>query len=300
VVGGTSVAARNVLSGNHVFGVEVGGGEGAAQADLNVVQGNFIGLDASGFMPLANGIGVALNGNVKATLVADNFLSGNVNYGVSLVGPSTRNNQLLRNFIGTTGAGRRVGNGLDGVVLNSGAHDNVIGLPGSGNVIAFNGGNGVAVGLAGLGSGSTGNSIRGNSIHDNAGLGIDLGSDGVTLDDPLDADVGPNGLQNFPVLTEVVASTSGTSVSGTLDSLAGARFTIDLYGSPSADASGHGEGQLYLGSCVVVDDARGHGAFTCALPAVPAGWVITATATDPAGNTSEFGPALAVGAGVGV
>jgi titin len=294
VVGGTTAAARNILSGNHVFGVEIGGGEGAAQADVNVVQGNFIGLDASGFTALANGIGVALNGNVKGTLIADNFISGNVNYGVSLVGPSTRNNQLLRNFIGTTGAGRRAGNGLDGVLLNSGAHDNVIGLPGSGNVIVYNGGSGVAVGLAGLGSASTGNSIRGNSIHDNTGLGIDLGSDGVTLNDPLDTDIGPNGLQNFPVLTAAEGTGSGTSVAGTLDSLAGARFTIDLYASPSADASGHAQGQLYLGSCVVVADGSGHGAFTCTLPVVPAGWVIAATATGPGGDTSEFSSPIAV------
>src|SRR5262249_18615100 len=160
-------------------------------------------------------------------------------------------------------------NGLDGVLLNSGAHDNIIGLPGSGNVIVYNGGGGVAVGLAGLGSARTGKRIRRKSIHDNPRPRLGPGTDGRDPHDKPDPELGPNQLQNFPVLTAAVLPGSGTSVTGTLDSLAGVRFTIDFYASPSADASGHGEGERYLGSCVVVADAGGHGVFTCALPAVP-------------------------------
>jgi hypothetical protein len=294
LVGGTAVGAGNVISGNRGPGVAIRGGEGLAQADLNVVQGNFIGTAASGRTALPNRIGVQITGEVKGTLVGNNILSGNDNYGVVLVGSDVRNNRVVANTIGTTVDGAPLGNGLDGVLLNSGAHDTEI----SSNHIAYNGGNGVAVGLAGLGSGSTGNSIRFNSIHDNGRLGIDLGSDGVTPNDPLDPDAGPNGLQNFPVVLQALDVFGVfTVVIGALDSLPGAHFTIDIYASPSADLSSFGEGQLYLGSCDVTTVASGPflglAVFGCVLPvAVAGGWVIATTATDAAGNTSEFSQAL--------
>src|SRR5262249_1482087 len=76
--------------------------------------------------------------------------------------------------------------------------------PGVGNVIAFNGGAGVVVGTDTAHGflatqAGTGNAVLGNSIFANAGLGIDLGNaDGVTPNDPGDADTGPNNFQNFP------------------------------------------------------------------------------------------------------
>ena len=76
----------------------------------------------------------------------------------------------------------------------SDGNDNTIGgtEPGSGNVIAFNRGDGAVVIVSGVG-----NEIVGNSIHDNSGLGIDLASDtfGVTANDSTDADTGPNNLR---------------------------------------------------------------------------------------------------------
>ena len=91
---------------------------------------------------------------------------------------------------------RSLGNGGDGVRISDNAQDNQIGGVGDGeaNTIAFNAGNGVTV----LGDLSTGNIIRGNSIRDNTGLGIDLGDDGVTPNHSGGPITGPNGLTNFP------------------------------------------------------------------------------------------------------
>src|SRR6185503_11921522 len=105
--------------------------------------------------------------------------------------------------------------------------------------IAFN--NGLGIALTGAANGVT---IRVNSIHSNAGLGIDLGGDGVTMNDPLDADTGPNGLQNFPVITSVAAQL----ITGTFNGAPNTAFTLDLYSSPAADASGFGEGEVWQGS----------------------------------------------------
>src|SRR5207249_1307964 len=87
-----------------------------------------------------------------------------------------------------------VPNGQNGVLFSNGAAQNKIGgtTNGTGNFIAYNALNGVALDA----SAGAGNSIRGNSIFSNSGLGIDLGADGVTANDPADADEGPNRLQN--------------------------------------------------------------------------------------------------------
>src|SRR4029079_8260197 len=120
---------------------------------------------------------------------AGNVIANNSLAGVALNGPSARNNLVLGNFIGTDPTGTAsIGNGV-GILMEGGANGNTIGgtATGTGNVIAFNSGAGVAL----VNTGPTGNTIRENSIHDNAGMGIDLGNDGVTLNDAGDADAGP-------------------------------------------------------------------------------------------------------------
>ncbi len=100
------------------------------------------------------------------------------------------------------------------------ASDNVVGGsradsdPALGNEIAFNGG--VIVGdlPAGLGAGSVGNTIRFNSIHDHLGLGIDLGSDGVTPNSVPPSDAGPNRLQNAPELLVFCVSGERAQIAG--------------------------------------------------------------------------------------
>jgi hypothetical protein len=127
--------------------------------------------------------------------------------------------------------------------------------------------------------------IQGNSIHSNGGLGIDLWlqPQGVNANDAGDADTGANELQNFPVLTAVTSN----SISGDLNSTPNTTFRIELFASTTGDINGHGEGETFLGATDVTTDGTGNVSFVAALP-VGAGQLVTATATDPNGNTSEF------------
>jgi hypothetical protein len=78
-----------------------------------------------------------------------------------------------------------------------------------------------------------GTCIAANSFFGNVGLGIDLGADGATPNDPGDTDTAPNNLQNYPVLTSAGANSSGTRIAGTLSSTRGATFVLEFFSNPS-------------------------------------------------------------------
>ena len=196
------------------------------------------------------------------------------------------------NFIGTdvTGTvllGNAVGVGVLGVGFST------IGgtTPGAGNLISGSGIAGVLIRDA------DNTAILSNSIDSNR-FGIDLLPDGAaygpTPNTPGGFRIGPNGFQNFPVLSSVVAGAHSTTITGTLNSTPDTAFTIQLFASAVADTSGFGEGQTYLGQVTnVTTDGSGNASFTAVVAAEPSGQsVITATATDPNGNTSEFSQAL--------
>ncbi|MBA2557342.1 MAG: hypothetical protein H0V12_08390, partial [Chloroflexi bacterium] len=113
------------------------------------------------------------------------------------------------------------------------------------------------------------------------------GASGVTPNDPGDFDTGPNDLQNFPVLDEA----NGTTIAGTLNSEPATTYRLEFFSNEACDGSEHGEGQTYLTSTDVTTNADGNASFTATAPVVLDGF-ITATATDPDGNTSEFSRCL--------
>jgi uncharacterized repeat protein (TIGR01451 family) len=140
----------------------------------------------------------------------------------------------------------------------------------------------------------TGITIWGNSIHSTSDLGIDLGFDGVTRNDRGDGDRGANNLQNFPELTAAVQSNS-TLIQGRFNSLRNTRYRLEFFSNTACHPSGHGGGQFFLGWTEVMTDRQGNAALNITLPVtVPAGQFITATATDPEGNTSEFSQCVPV------
>lgn len=121
----------------------------------------------------------------------------------------------------------------------------------------------------------------------------------MTPNDVCDADTGPNNLQNFPVITSAPIAAGNVAISGTLNSTASTTFRVEFFSNATADPSGHGEGQMFLGFANVTTNAScnvSFGPFTFAVP--PGQTIFSATATDPANNTSEFSVAFAAAASV--
>jgi len=288
-IGGTLPAQRNVISGNGINGVDL------QNSNNNDIFGNYIGTNAAGTSALANsshGINVLGSGGNEIggmTAGAGNLISGNAAFGVLVI--TSNNNVVQGNFIGTDSSGTGpLGNVSRGVFLDQGSSNNVIGgtSAAAANIIAFNGQEGFAIGPGGT---STGNSVLGNAIFTNGSLGIDLiGTNGIDANDAGDGDTGPNNLQNFPVLTSATSAGGNTTVAGTFNSTASTNgYRIEFFSNATCDASGNGEGRTFLGSTTVNTDGSGNVPINATLAtATTAGEFITATATDPANNTSEF------------
>ena len=147
-----------------------------------------------------------------------------------------------------------------------------------GNIIRRNGSGSVPPRGGIVVAGGAGNAILRNSISENAPLGIDLGGDGVTANDVNDADAGANGLQNHPVLSSAVVGPT-TTVTGTLASLASRGVRVQIFRSSAVNASGHAEGQVYLGETMVATDATGHATFAASLPTVAVGAIVSVPPT---------------------
>ena len=169
-----------------------------------------------------------------------------------------------------------------------------------GNIIAYNTGDGIVV-ATGTSDDNVGNAIEENSIHDNGGLGIDLGDDGITPNDFEDADAGPNDGVNVPVLSNFDDGGEGPSdgtVDISLDAEPGADYLIQIYGSSSCDPSGSGEGATFIDSVDVTTDLYTGEADVTGFYLETGGMTyLTATTTDYNfnGSTSEFSVCLNVG-----
>jgi len=284
-IGGLTPGAGNVIGSNGVSGsagillITVSGGTSTS----NLIVGNYIGTNAAGTAALPNvSDGIQITGDATGNTVSGNVISGNRGSGVAL---SAGGNLVEGNLIGLAADGvTLLGNGRRGVQVQAGS--NTI----TGNTIAGNGfgaGSGTTGGI--VVSSGAGNALLGNRLFANNGLGIDLGPAGVTANDAGDGDSGANQLQNFPVLTAAVGGPGATTISGTLNSTASTTFRIEFFASAAGDASGHGEGETFLGFTTVTTDAAGDAAFAVTLSVTVADHsFITATATAPDGNTSEF------------
>ena len=251
VIGGTAKGAGNLISGNQTAGILLDG-SGVSGTEI---QGNTIGANAAGsaaaagFSPAGVGIevedaaGTVIGGTETA---AKNVVSANGGDGIDVEGLAT-GTIVEGNAIGASAKGAKaLGNGGSGIDLT--ASGNTVGglAAGAGNVIAFNVRDGVDV------SGASGDSVRGNSIFRNAGMGINLF---LNL-----ANQGNNGLA-APILTSAVRSGKTLTVQGTYK--ANAAVTLDLYANQAPGNNGFGQGQTFAGTVTVM--AGANGAFTAKL-----------------------------------
>ncbi|HEY3266591.1 MAG TPA: S8 family serine peptidase [Armatimonadota bacterium] len=289
VIGGSYPGERNVLCANGQAGIVLDG----SGATNNRIVGNYIGLTANAAAILGNGAvgGIDLQNGPTANVIGGttvlpgtaNIIVGNSGAGIQLAN-SADNNFVMGNAIGVTAlaGGQAAGNNGPGVFLGTTCTGNVIGgmdpadgtAADAGNHVAFNGANGVSLAP----SASAGNMISRNSIHDNAGLGIDLGNDGVPQDDS-------SPYYKPPTLYGAFLYDGFTLVTGTLHNGTDPA-TFEFYTTDPASSAG--QGQTFL----LRVPRSAPGPFTVLLPAIPLGAHVSALAIHSAGallgDTSEF------------
>jgi Calx-beta domain/Carboxypeptidase regulatory-like domain/Beta-propeller repeat/CarboxypepD_reg-like domain len=168
VIGGTTAAARNVISGNQASGIEIGGTN-------NFVQGNYIGTNAAGTAELHNTFGVAIfssqwtNNLIGGTAPgAGNLIAGNNNAGVLASGNNTT---IQGNLIGTNAAGTSAVPNTNGILCF--AQNVLVGglTPAARNVISGSLGDGISIRGAG-------NLVQGNYIGTDITGTLALGNHG--------------------------------------------------------------------------------------------------------------------------
>ncbi|WP_406700438.1 Calx-beta domain-containing protein [Singulisphaera sp. Ch08] len=277
-IGGTQPNQGNLISGNLGYGILLDG------ASANVIEGNLVGVTADETLKRGNSAGGILVKNALNTLIggtshsAGNVVSGNNAHGIETFG-LTDGLRVEGNAIGTDRFHTlNLGNLGDGVRLFS-SNNSIGGLvAGAGNTIAFNGNPGIGIGAGvSLIINVFNNQILSNSIFSNVKLGIDLGGSG-------------NKSQQAPALSAASTDTRSVTISGSLNgSRPDAAYVIQFFANTTADPSGFGEGELWLGTLPINTDGSGNAVFNVTLPSnVAPGAIISATATDPTGNTSQF------------
>uniref|UniRef100_UPI00286D8556 DUF4347 domain-containing protein n=1 Tax=Sphaerotilus sp. TaxID=2093942 RepID=UPI00286D8556 len=365
VIGGTTAAARNLISGNVNDGINLSG----AGSTGNQVQGNRIGTNLAGTAAVGNaGVGIGIGAGASGNTIGGpgsayrNLISGNQEYGVFLSDANTIGNAVLSNWIGVNAAGTgALSNGGFAVVVDQQAafttiagnvlsgntatswslarggiylyangvtiQGNQIGVAAtgggllgngggtgvSGGILANSGSTGVRIGGTGVGEGNTiaGNTgagvvvltpgaqttVVGNTFHDNTGLAIDLGNDGLTANDAGDTDTGANTLLNTPLLYGADIQGADVRMRGEISTSASTTLRIEFFSSSlgTEDPTGYGEGATWLGYTDVTTDGAGRAAIDVTLAGVApaAGSRVSATATvktGPAtyGASSEF------------
>lgn len=286
----------NLVSGNSTVGIQF-----TSSGISNTVQNNYVGTNKAGTAALPNSqAGISLEAGSAQNIIggagAGNIVSGNNGNGIEINGNGTNANIVQSNFIGTDSTGNNaIPNQLDGVNVYLG-QSNLIGgtANGEGNVIANNLHNGVSIGSTISDTQTIYNSINQNSIFANSGLGIDLGNDGVTFNNPT-VTTGPNDLQPFPVISAAVQSNGNYNISGSLTSVPSTPFLVEFFANATCSPSGHGQGQSYLGSTIITTSSAisptnyGSATFSVAFPLVSGRQIVAATATNTTtGDTSEF------------
>jgi len=278
VIGGTNSLERNVIARNSGSEIFISGPSGN-----HTVRGNYVGVQDFGvaFPAVDDGRGIEVI-NSSSNRIIGNVI-GQVAEALYLGGTGTFASVVRGNFIGEYQL-EPITNSSWGIIITN-AHNNVIGgfAPDERNFITRNNG-----GILVTGTNAINNEVSLNLIYANSSrLNIDLGPLGFNTNDVLDADTGANRLQNRPTITNGVSlsPTLMVYVQGVLTSAPLSTYAIDIFRSQGTNASAF----RFVGRTFTTTDAGGVGAYSAGFPFNFAiGDYLSATATDPDGNTSEL------------
>ncbi|HZX92704.1 MAG TPA: right-handed parallel beta-helix repeat-containing protein [Rudaea sp.] len=284
-------STRNMITNNTSAGVRIDSFIDSKAAGSYIVN-NLIGLGSDGATPVANGGGIAINGTPR-NVIEYNTIAASTAAGLTISGANAQFNVVQYNMIGVPETGSTVvANGTQGVVVNLGAANNTIGAQRNstmgGNTIAATGQD-VYIST----TGGVGNLVKANELAFTSALPIDLGAPGITPNDALDGDSGPNHLQNFPVILHAYRTKTAEWIEGTLNSFAGDAFGLDFYFNSCC--SGPYAYDLYLGhDSTGITDASGNVHFWARLPPIDSATplaAIVAAVSSASGDTSEMSAA---------
>ena len=275
----------NVIASNRDNGIRV------YFSRINHVSGNFIGLLADGVTSSPNlHSGILIDGSSEANVigrlspietVGANVISSNGYYGIWTV--DSTGDVIRGNMIGRTADNQApMTNFFAGIRLTRSKLLSIGGVNTFSNTIGYS--------LKGLvvEDNSNTNFLDRNRYIGDSGLAIDLAGDGATPNDVGDVDTGSNSLQNFP---EIESVNSDGAILGTIDSEPYRRLSILVYAVEPAD-NGARLQHRFLQVASVITDAQGVGTWFVQAT-LAANQTVTATATDPANGTSEFGARVA-------
>jgi CSLREA domain-containing protein len=293
-IGGPLLAQRNLIGCPQITAMSCINILGAGAQ----IEGNLIGVTRNGL----NRLVTPTDAGGSQTFTAINVEAANAQIRGNTLGGFARgmrvlfNNHLIEN--------NRIGVGVDDATSLANARNGIeifgSGIILRGNHVAHQTRDGVL-----LRNGSTLATVIENRIRNNGELALDLDvsnathGDGVSANDPLDADSGPNNGQNFPVLSQARREASGIVASISLNSTPNQSFRLRYCYVAVADSSGHGEcDQPIVGvTQTVTTDASGN--FTGTTPTLPATALnfLTVTAATVSGsfeNTSEFAQSVRI------
>ena len=311
-IGGPAPADRNLVAGN-TNGISARYSSG--NIEDTVIQNNWLGLDGSGSSVVANNAGIFVTGGTRTQVLDNVVVSGG---GAMALGPfpgqgsgmtieyNCVDTVILRNRIGTGPIGDGISVGLIpfavgsvGISVSNNTVGMLVGDPtdlASGNLFAHIGGVGAQISAPARRIAFAHNRfIDTGLISSGYPMAIDtLLPVGGNINDPLDADSGVNDLQNHPVLASTLTAGSSTEVFGELESAPDTTYRIELYASSYCPSNSRGHAERLAGSTSLTTNAAGQATLDIVVPALPSGYWLGATATDPLGNSSEIGPCLQI------
>ncbi len=290
----------NVIAGNGNYGIRIWATVMAGESKFNLVESNYIGTDGTGTQAVKNGHGGILlrqadRNTIGGAAAARNIISGNGTPGLAEPGHGiwlrgSKFNTVSNNYIGYGVGQQALGNLGSGVALEQQGGRLSTDNTGDGNWIDHNRKPQIRDLTADPPpDGGGGNTIRGGpggKIGANGGLGIDMGPEGVTLNDDNETD----GVQNFPVILWATVSQGTITIFGELKSRPNTEFTVEFYGNEvchQTEQGPYGPGEYFLGSGTVMTDSEGYTTFEFIFEGFYGNYV-TSLAINPDNSMSEF------------